>query len=225
MSSAAAEGHVRGNRSGAAVRREDAAESAPLSSPTVRRAATLLDWQLWCFGRDIHAPGGNLLLARGFERHRPTRLGTGTAAYALECGPGCRIIAWGFGLFYGDDAHGGVFLRRHGFLPRLVPSATVPMPAWLPAHIAPARSPRDGVTWAVARRLAAAACEALAAYERFAVDAAGAGHRICCAAERPRRMRRTLPVPPQETAAAWLALADTVRSDDRAPAHPFQTAA
>lgn len=181
-----------------------------LGPAVVREATPLLDWQLWCLGRDICVACGNLLLAAGFERHRPDRLGTGTAAYVRELGPGRRLIVWGFGVCYGDDALGGVFLRRHGFLPRLTP-ATIPMPAWLPTHVRPARAPRNAEAWRQARTLTAAACEALAAHERFVLATVGADHRHRCAAERPRRMQRALRIAPHETAAAWDAVAGILR--------------
>ncbi|MFN8877084.1 MAG: hypothetical protein ACK5Z1_07890 [Gemmatimonadota bacterium] len=187
--------------------------TGPFAPSVVRLGVPLLDWQLWCLGRDIPAPGGNLRGRAGFGRHRPEALGTGSAAYVRDLGRGQRLIAWGFGIFFGDDTEGGVLLRRHGFLPRLAPFADVPMPIWLPEQVAPVRSPRDGSAWQRARRLVAGIAAALASHERFVLEAAGPEHRRQCAAERPRHVRRALSVSPLETAEAWDALAVALRDD------------
>lgn len=190
----------------------------PFAASVVRLGVPLLDWQLWCLGRDIHAPGGNLLTAAGFVRHRPAMLGTGTAAYVRTLDRCQRLVVWGFGIFFGDDAEGGVMLRRHGFLPRLAAFADVPMPTWLPEQVAPVRSPRDGASWLRARRLVAGIASAMAAHERFVLEAVGPEHRRQCAAERPRHVRRALSVSPLETAEAWDSLSAALR--DEVPLSP-----
>ncbi|MFN9575310.1 MAG: hypothetical protein ACK6AH_01965, partial [Gemmatimonadota bacterium] len=48
--------------------------TGPFAPSVVRLGVPLLDWQLWCLGRDILAPGGNLLGRAGFVRHRPEAL-------------------------------------------------------------------------------------------------------------------------------------------------------
>jgi hypothetical protein len=79
--------------------------------------------------------------------------------------------------------------------------ADVPMPTWLPEQVSPVRSPRDGASWARARRLVAGIASAMASYKRFVLVATGPEHRRQCAAERPRHVRRALSVSPLESAA------------------------
>ena len=44
--------------------------------------------QLWCWGRDIKSPQGNLLMNYGFERHRESGKGSsGSSCYRLDDGP------------------------------------------------------------------------------------------------------------------------------------------
>jgi hypothetical protein len=38
----------------------------------------------WCWGQDIRRPEGNLLLASGFERHRPPPDVAGNRRYVLR---------------------------------------------------------------------------------------------------------------------------------------------
>jgi hypothetical protein len=82
-------------------------------------AARLLDQQLWCWGRDISHPEGNLLLRLGMCRYRPafaTRDGT---LYTARVGDSATIHLWGFGIYFVDAEHGGLFLRRGSFRPRM----------------------------------------------------------------------------------------------------------
>ncbi|MFN9575311.1 MAG: hypothetical protein ACK6AH_01970 [Gemmatimonadota bacterium] len=87
------------------------------------------------------------------------------------------------------------------------------MPIWLPEQVAPVRSPRDGSAWQRARRLVAGIAAAMAAHERFVLEAAGPEQRRQWAAERPRHVRRALCVSPRVTAVGWDALAVALRDD------------
>jgi hypothetical protein len=82
-----------------------------------RIASVLLDQQMWCWGRDIVRSEGNLLLQFGFRKERPPATVSGCTAYILTPFPGCQLILWGFGLFFGLESSGGVFLRRYEFKP------------------------------------------------------------------------------------------------------------
>lgn len=92
----------------------------------------MLDCQMWCWGRDIRCPAGNLLIELGYRR-RPSP-GAGSTEYA----------AW-------DDAH---LLRLWGFGVMIVPSAgsavalqrNLPDPLVLEGRVARERFDRGRLT-------------------------------------------------------------------------------
>ncbi len=85
---------------------------------SARWAAQLLDVQMWCFGQDIQHKAGNILLRLGFcqNRARDTKQSTHYTALSRTGG---TVSLWGFGMHYGEPDHGGVFLQRYRFEPRL----------------------------------------------------------------------------------------------------------
>lgn len=100
----------------------------PLGLPATarRRAATLLNQQCWCWGYDVRRHAGNLLIAHGFERYRVPQGQQGSSAYTLSLGSGKAVVLWGFGVFYGDQSLGGLYVRREGFNPRLLHDSAPP---------------------------------------------------------------------------------------------------
>ena len=61
--------------------------------------------------------------------------------YRLDLSPQSRVILRGFGVFFGDNRWGGVFLRRFSFNPQLTPSSDFSRPAWSTEELPPLISP------------------------------------------------------------------------------------
>jgi hypothetical protein len=109
-----------------------------------------MNQQFWCFGKDIEAPQGNLLVRRGMTRQPPPPgIDTGSA-YRMDVSPTRRVMLRGFGAFYGNDRHGGLFLSRSGKV-KLTPEPDLPVTVWtlddLPPLRVPASSNRLAVSW------------------------------------------------------------------------------
>lgn len=116
-----------------------------------KRAVGLLSQQIWCWGCDILRPEGNWLLELGFKRiEAPADRDNCSSVYALDLPRGRRVMLRGFGVFYGDDQLGGVFLPRYEFSPRFTTQATLDCPPWsdsdLPKLSAPSESHLDACT-------------------------------------------------------------------------------
>jgi hypothetical protein len=86
-----------------------------------RWTAELFDQQLWCLGRDIKRPEGNILLDLGMCVYPTPDANRGSSVYTAAVEPGGNIFLWGFGALYSEPGLGGVFLRRYDFAPRLTP--------------------------------------------------------------------------------------------------------
>lgn len=164
-----------------------------------RKAVALLDQQLWCWGRDVCRPEGNLLLDLGMCRYRSPVPGNDRTAYTGRV-PGDGVVwLWGFGLAYWRPDVGGVFLKRSGFDPLLMPQ-----PLDRPAHSPDELSPwLVRPTTAALRATAAAAVRAaagwVAGYEHWVGENFGIGYRRAALAARD-----TPPaVPAREMARAW----------------------
>jgi len=175
----------------------------PKSRPEFRRwAAALLDQQLWCWGRDITRPGGNVLLDLGMCCHRAPGPGRATSQYTAAVAGGATVCLWGFGLLYAEPGRGGVFLRRYEFDPRLVPGPP-PVPVHQPERIGPAPRPASAGQWATTRLLLRAAAGWVARYEHWVAERFGSAYREAVLRARPRPPA----VPAREMAAAWERLA------------------
>ena len=156
-----------------------------------RKAVALLDQQIWCWGRDVCRPEGNLLLHLGMCRYRSPVNGNDRTAYTGRV-PGDGVVwLWGFGVAYWQPDVGGVFLRRYGFDPLLLPT-----PLDRPVHTLDELAPWViRPTTAGQRRTAAAAVRAaagwVAAYEHWVAESYGTGYR-----EGALAVRGTTPVVP-----------------------------
>jgi len=97
----------------------------------MEHAVGLLSQQAWCWGQDILRPEGNWLLETGFARLKPPENRKQcSSVYVLEL-PRRRWVALrGFGVFYGDQERGGVFLPRYEFQPKYTTDATLHCPPW-----------------------------------------------------------------------------------------------
>ena len=129
--------------------------STPQDQPGLREreiletgGAGLLGQQIWCWGRDILRAEGNWLVEIGFDRlESPSDREECSSVYTLQLPQGRRVVLRGFGAFFGDDQHGGVFLHRYEFRPRYTADSKLECPPWsetdLPKMGTPEESQRD----------------------------------------------------------------------------------
>jgi hypothetical protein len=90
------------------------------------RTSRNMQQQCWLWGCDIRHNAGNLLVAYGLERYRPTHRFAGSSMYVYTTATH-SVVLWGFGMYVGTREHGGAFIFRHLFDPVAVshPSADV----------------------------------------------------------------------------------------------------
>ncbi|MCS6852402.1 MAG: hypothetical protein NZ700_14655 [Gemmataceae bacterium] len=129
---------------------------------------------MWCWGRDIERPEGNVLLERGMRRFRSPDPEGGTLYKALLEGD-VGIWLWGFGLLCREPSTAGVFLRRYDFDPLLV-DRLPDQPVHLPADLGPLVRPTP-TSWATVQRLVQRAARWIANYERWVADNLGVAYR------------------------------------------------
>ena len=114
----------------------------------LKYAAALLNQQIWCWGQDIERQEGNWLLELGFQRlSPPVEREDCSSVYLLEMENNQRITLRGFGVFFGDDRRGGVFMDRYRFSPRYSTDSRLECPPWsnrdVPAMNLPSQSQRS----------------------------------------------------------------------------------
>jgi hypothetical protein len=181
-----------------------------------RWASGLLDQQLWCWGRDIARPEGNVLLGMGFRRHRPPdpRRGHGTL-YTATLDGNAEVWLWGFGLLYRDPALGCVFLRRYGFDPVLIDRLPEPA-AHRPEDLGPLTRPATTTQLAAARALVRGVAGWVAGYEHWVAETLGLDYRAGVLDARDKK----LGVPAAAIATSWERLArKAFRCDGERDAH------
>jgi hypothetical protein len=175
---------------------------------STRAAAAVLDFQMWCWGQDVHHPAGNQLLAAGLTRVRPPAGIHGSTLYQTAL-PGNRTLClWGFavGVLVPDGRC--LLLKRHGFALRLVPAGRFPAPLWEPTALPRGQVPREAACSETVRAHFAVLAEWIADYEHDVCARLGSAWRHECAHRRPREQRHRLPVQPDLLAESWLTLRD-----------------
>lgn len=155
--------------------------------------------QLWCWGRDIEYPHGNLLMQFGFERHRHRGIDEQSTCYRLDDGK-LHVCLWGFGLFFGRRELGGLYLGRFDFCPKWSPVESLSLSIHETADLPTFARPRGGAQWQHAHQLWKSLLWWIARYERRVRATAGAEYR-------------------QECVETWLR--PFVRADQMAPAWQF----
>ncbi len=109
-----------------------------------KRAVKLLSQQIWCWGRDILRPDGNWLIEIGFQRTKaPENRESCSSVYTLELPENRRVVLRGFGVFFGDDRLGGVFLPRFEFGPKYTTHSALECPPWSEADLPKLSAPSD----------------------------------------------------------------------------------
>ena len=179
------------------------------------RAADLFNQQLWCWSRDIDCPGGNLLVRYGFQRIQKPRGSSDPSLYRLDISPSARVILRGFGVFYGDDRWGGLFLRRCGFSPRMTPAADLPRPLWSDEDLPRLTDPLDD-DLPRCRRLLLELIDWIRQYEVWILETKGVDYRR--ATLLPWLTKKKSVTPAAEMARAWRSLGVAIAADSKAVA-------
>ena len=174
--------------------------------PDIERiGALLLHQQCWCWRWDIRDLDGNLLLDHGFARHRTAEVRDST--YTLTLATGQTVVLWGWGVYFGAPASGGVLVQRCGFDPYLTASAQVPSTATRPADLRPLRSPALPAEWGPVADLLPSMLRWIAGYERWVLTVRGAEYRRLTLRACPRMIVRR-PIPATCVVDTWNDLAD-----------------
>ncbi|GIW83540.1 MAG: hypothetical protein KatS3mg106_053 [Gemmataceae bacterium] len=192
--------------------------TAGVSTKRLRRhGAQLLDQQMWCWGRDIVRPEGNLLCAYGFSRYRYAKQFSSdgymyldgnpkhkvaTSGYTFIRNDGVWIGLWGWGMLYGNSQEGTVFLHRFDFTPIWINITSVPQNLRGPDDLHTFRVGKARDLSVILPRLFTAALNWAASYERWVLDVAGLDYRSACVAQWPKAV-----VPASDMAMAWSYLA------------------
>ncbi len=141
-----------------------------LPAPVRKLGAALVDVQMWCFGRDVLSPHGNLLLAYGFRKHpSPDARFHSTYQHAN----GWQLWSWGLWI---SQTGGSLYLPRRRFELFYMPCAAQPL-IWQPEDLSKLQAPRAADELAHALTLYKALCEAIIAYERWVQRQFGAAYR------------------------------------------------
>ncbi len=177
-----------------------------------RRATGLLDQQLWCWGRDIVRPDGNILLDLGMRRHRPADSTRERSLYTGRVAGNAEVWLWGFGLLYCTPDRGGVFLRRYGFDPLFV-ERPPEHPVFRPADIGPVTRPSTASGRRNIVALVRAAAEWMGSYEHWIAENFGIAYREAALAARDRPPV----VPARDMAREWESVAKKANRLSAAP--------
>lgn len=138
-----------------------------------------MEQQLWCWGRDIEHPDGNLLMRYGFERHRDQDAAERSTCYRFDQDR-LHVSLWGFGMFFGRRDLGGLFLSRFEFCPSWAPVESLSLSIHWPDELPGFARPRGRAQWDCARRLWKWSQLWIADYEAWARGAAGLAYRREC---------------------------------------------
>ena len=121
-----------------------AKEPQGMRGDLMKHAVELLSQQVWCWGRDILRPDGNWLIEVGFDRVEPPDDREGcSSVYSLALPNERCVVLRGFGVFFGDICHGGVFLPRYEFRPKYTTQATLESPPWADTDLPKLNPPKE----------------------------------------------------------------------------------
>lgn len=163
-------------------------------------AADLFSQQIWCWERDIESAEGNLLLRHGFERIEKPPSTQANSIYRLNITSAARIVLRGFGVFYGADDIGGIFVRRYGFSPQLTHLSDLTKPAWCLDDLPPLRQP-TAVDVPSCQQLLLDLTAWVRQYEVWIDEQLGIAYRWATLA--PWQIAGKSFIPAEEMAAAW----------------------
>lgn len=157
----------------------------------------LMEQQLWCWGRDIEYPDGNLLMRFGIERRRDPTPAKRSTCYRLDRDD-LHVCLWGFGMFFGRRDLGGLYLDRFEFCPKWAPVESLSLSIHWPDELPVFARPRGRDQWQRARKLWKAMLIWIADYETSVRQGAGIEYRRECVEDWLRPI-----VSAQHIPAAW----------------------
>jgi len=166
--------------------------------------AALMHQQCWLWGQDVKRPSSNALLDYGFTRHRAPEeeVARGCTGYQLRLPRGRVVVLWGFGMFYGDRALGGMYLKRYGFWPKLLDEPRLRLPIWKSEQLPKTRNARTPEEWRRKIKLLIAAMKWIGGYEEWVIESRGMNYRRRCLIEWKQEACQA-----KQMAAEWRALA------------------
>lgn len=179
--------------------------------PTALGAAVerAVDRQMWCLGRDVRHPAGNLLVGLGFARI--PSLGR-ASEYRRRVG-GCTVRLWGFAAVLVPPHGSALVVRRLDPGPRVLPRTLALGEGLTRDVLGDLAIPAGSADRAMVARWLPFALRLMARYERAITATAGPGWRV--------RTQRTWARGQDEvvdTGAEWRLLARATRSALGAPA-------
>jgi hypothetical protein len=183
-----------------------------ISAAVRRLGQRLLHQQCWNWGRDIVRPEGNLLLEAGFSRQRAPEGETGSSRYELATDEGGVVLLWGFGLYFGDAANGGIYLNRYQFQPEWLPLERVRPPLWRPDMVPKGQKPPSA---RLPLDLASRAALQIADYEEWVLLRCGLEYRRRVLCEWKQAAKG---LPPQTLPQSWRDLAGDLAASAQSPA-------
>ncbi len=172
-----------------------------------RDGERLFDISMWCLGRDVLCPEGNLLIRRGLVRHpRPENV-EGQSPYLVALPEGGRLTLWGFGALC--ECGEAVFIPRAGFVPVLLDAVPDKLP-YRAEGLGPVRPVSSGPERRASRAALVSLASWLAAHEEWVARELGPSWRRECFAAR----RKAPLVAMEGLAAAWRRFASRLCSLD-----------
>ena len=147
--------------------------------PVRRFGGRLMEQQVWCWGRDVDHPDGNLLMRFGFERHRDNTTDARSTCYRLDQDQ-LHVSLWGFGMFFGRRDLGGLYLDRFDFCPKWAPIESLSLVIHWPDELPLFARPQGRPQWERARELWKSSLFWIANYEAWVRSTAGLAYRRKC---------------------------------------------
>lgn len=172
-----------------------------LPRPVSNFGLKLAAQQLWCWGQDIERKQGNLLVQYGLKQHRYRGRDDRSTCYRFESEE-IQVCLWGFGLFFGQQEAGGLYLGRFDFCPQWSTVAALPKIVHRSGDLPALGRPRGGAQWESAHLLWQAMFRWIADYEKWVRREAGPAWRQKCVRSWMRPWVRA-----GQMAAAWQFLA------------------
>ncbi len=147
--------------------------------PVRRFGGKLMEQQVWCWGRDIEHPNGNLLMRFGFQQHRDCSPDDRSTCYRLDQNH-LHVSLWGFGMFFGRRDLGGLYLDRFHFCPKWAPVESLSLAIHWPGELPVFARPQGRSQWQRARKLWKSLLLWMANYESWVRSTVGLTYRREC---------------------------------------------
>lgn len=156
-----------------------------LSTKRRKQLADLLDQQLWCWGQDVKAPDGNLLVAYGFDRHAPPSHLKTASQYVIKR-HATSVTLRGFGVVIAEENSPALFLRRYSFEPMFFEQSPKADDLWQSEVLPEIRRPQLASEWRTAGRVVRLFLQLVSDYERWIQLRQGLAYRNACLQRAPK---------------------------------------